>query len=156
MELICNIAAILLLVLGFIGCVAPILPGAILAYVALFCLIPTSECPSVKTFVIFGLITIAVTVADSIIPVIGAKKFNCSNSGMWGCIVGTVIGFFFLPFGLILGPFLGAFIGELIAGKEVDAALYSGLGSFIGFLAGTLLKIIVCIALAVDIISRVL
>ena len=156
MEIIWSIIAVLLLILGLIGCIAPVLPGVILAYGALFCLIPTQECPSIMTFVLFGLMTIAVTVADSIIPAIGAKKFNSTKLGVWGCVIGTVVGFLFLPAGLIMGPFLGAFVGELIAGKKTDDALYSGLGSLLGFLAGTALKIAVCIALAVVIISRVI
>lgn len=154
MEIVYHIVAIVLLALGIVGCVAPFLPGPILAYAAFFCLIPTANCPSVSTFVLLGLITLIVTIADSIIPALGAKKFNCSRWGTWGCLVGTIVGFFFFPIGLIAGSFLGAFLGELIAGKNSGAAFRGGMGAFLGFLAGTLLKLALCISFAIYIVSR--
>lgn len=154
MEIIIYSIAVTLLVLGVIGCVAPILPGPILAYAALFCLIPTGDSPSVAAFVIFGILTVVVTIADSIIPSIGAKKFDCSRWGTWGCFIGTIIGVFFFPVGLVAGPFLGAFIGELIAGKITHAALRGGVGALLGFLAGTILKLAVCIAIGVTVFMR--
>ncbi len=51
--------------------------------------------------------------------------------------------FFFPPIGLIVGPFVGAFVGELIAGKDKNVAFRSGLGSFLGFVAGTMMKLVV-------------
>ena len=91
----------------------------------------------------------AVTVADYIVPAIGAKKFNCSRWGTVGCFAGTIIGFFFVPIGILLGPFLGAFLGELIARKPVGAALKGGLGAFLGFLSGVFLNLLACVAMSV-------
>jgi uncharacterized protein YqgC (DUF456 family) len=57
--------------------------------------------------------------------------------------------------GLIAGPFLWAYLGEKIAGKEHHHALRSAVGSFIWFLAGTLIKIIVCIVMWAYFVSAV-
>lgn len=146
MEILYCSIGLLLVLLGIVGCVFPVLPGPILAYCGLFCMIPTQKCPSVTVFVILAVLTLIVTIADSVIPAIGAKKFNCSKQGTWGCLIGTIAGIFFMPIGIIAGPFLGAFIGELIAGKNAYTAMKGGFGALLGFLAGTFLKFAVCIA----------
>ena len=144
MTIALSIIAGLLLLIGFVGCVVPVLPGPIIGYCGLLALIPTEKCPSTLLLVTMGLVVAAVTVADYIVPAMGARKFDCSRWGTVGCFVGTVIGLFFVPIGILVGPFLGAFLGELIAMKPVGAALKGGLGAFLGFLSGMFLKILAC------------
>ena len=152
MEIVWYLTAAIFLILGLAGCFISILAGPILSYLALLCLIPTDKCLSAATLLFFGVLTIIVTVADFIIPAIGAKKFNCSSYGTWGCVLGTFIGAFFFPIGLIVGPFLGAFLGELIARREASQAFRGALGAFLGFLAGTLLKLCFCIYLIIHVV----
>lgn len=151
MEIVWYLTAAIFLILGLVGCFISILPGPILSYLALLCLIPTDNCLSAVELSVFGVLTIIVTVADFIIPAIGAKKFNCSPYGTWGCVLGTFIGAFFFPIGLIVGPFLGAFLGELIARRDASQAFRGALGAFLGFLAGTLLKLCFCIYLIIHV-----
>lgn len=149
MTLALTILAGILLLIGFVGCVVPVLPGPIIGYCGLLALIPTEKSPSATMLVTMGLLVAAVTIADYIVPAIGAKKFNCSRWGTAGCFIGTIVGFFFMPIGILLGPFLGAFCGELIARKPLVAALKGGFGAFLGFLSGVFLKILACIAMTV-------
>ena len=149
MTIALSILAGLLLLIGFVGCVVPLLPGPIIGYCGLLTLIPTEKCPSTPVLVTMGLVVAAVTVADYVVPAIGARKFDCSRWGTVGCFVGTVIGLFFVPIGILLGPFLGAFLGELIAMKPIGAALKGGFGAFLGFLSGVLLKLLACVAMSV-------
>ena len=149
MTIALSIFAGLLLLIGFIGCVVPVLPGPIIGYCGLLALIPTERCPSTLVLVTMGLVVAAVTVADYVVPAIGAKKFNCSRWGTIGCFVGTIVGLFFVPIGILLGPFLGAFLGELIAMKPIGAALKGGVGAFLGFLSGVFLKILACAAMSI-------
>ena len=148
MTLAWTIAGIVLLALGFVGCVVPVLPGPILGYCGLLALVPTERCPSTAVLVTMGVVVAVVTVADYLVPALGAKKFDCSRWGTWGCFVGTLVGLFFVPLGLLLGPFLGALVGELIAGKAVSAAVRGGFGALLGFLSGVFLKIACCVVLA--------
>ena len=152
MEIVWYLTAAIFLILGLAGCFISILPGPILSYLALLCLIPTDKCLSAATLLFLGVLTIVVTVADFIIPLIGAKKFNCSPYGTWGCALGTFIGALFFPVGIMVGPFLGAFIGELMARRDVATALRGGFGAFLGFLAGTLLKLCFCIYLIIHVV----
>ena len=147
MTVAMSILAGLLLLIGFVGCVVPVLPGPIIGYCGLLALIPTEKCPSTLMLVTMGLVVAAVTIADYVVPAIGAKKFNCSRWGTAGCFAGTIVGIFFVPIGILIGPFLGAFLGELIAMKPIGAALKGGLGAFLGFLSGVFLKVLACVVM---------
>lgn len=135
---------IILLITGILGCVLPVIPGPPLNYLGLLLLHLTERYQfSTKFMVTWAIITVVVYALDYVIPVWGTKKFGGSKRGVWGSVIGLVVGlFFFPPFGIIIGPFAGAVIGELSVGKDSGAALKSGFGSFIGFLLGTLLKLI--------------
>lgn len=136
---------IVLVITGILGCILPVIPGPPLNYAALLLLHFTSKHQfSTKFLIVWAVITAAVYTLDYIIPVWGTKKFGGGKAGVWGSVIGLVAGlFFFPPFGIIIGPFVGAIAGELLSGKNSETALKSGFGSFIGFLLGTLLKLIV-------------
>lgn len=130
-----------LLILAFVGCVVPCLPGPFLGWCALLSLAFTRFALPTAWLVAAGVATGIVVVLDYVVPAYGAKKFNCSRWGVVGCALGTVAGVFFLPFGILLGPFIGACLGELVAGRTFGLALKGGLGAFLGFLSGVFLKI---------------
>ena len=147
LDIVLVVLGICLLIVGLVGCILPVIPGPPLSYVALLLLQATSFGDfSVAFLVITALITVVVTVADYVLPAWGTKKWGGSRAGTIGAIVGLLIGLFFLPIGIIVGPFVGAFVGELIIGRDTNAALRSGLGSFIGFLLGTVVKLTVGVA----------
>ncbi|MCB0508588.1 MAG: DUF456 domain-containing protein [Bacteroidetes bacterium] len=139
---------IILLVIGLVSCVLPPLPGPPIAYCALLIaylgLEKTAELP-IWLMIIYALITIIVLIVDNFIPIWSTKKFGGTKAGIRGCFVGILIGIIFSPFGgisIIICPFLGAIVGELIDGQKFDTALKSGVGSFIGFLLTSGIKII--------------
>jgi uncharacterized protein YqgC (DUF456 family) len=135
---------IIFMITGIFGCVLPLLPGPPLNYIGLMLLHITAGYQfSTRFLLIWGIVTVVVYALDYVIPVWGTKKFGGSKRGVWGSMIGLIAGmFFFPPFGIIIGPFAGAVIGELTAGKDSKAALKSGFGSFVGFLTGTILKLI--------------
>ena len=144
----------MLVATGVIGCVVPVLPGPFLVYCGLLCLLPTPAAPSTLALVLFGALILVVTVLDYAFPAVGAKKFHCSRWGTWGCVVGTVVGLFFLPFGLLVGPFAGAVVGELIAKKSFGAAVWGGFGALLGFLSGLVVKVVACLGMAAYYVMR--
>ncbi|MCF6331993.1 MAG: DUF456 domain-containing protein [Draconibacterium sp.] len=135
---------IIFIISGILGCVVPVIPGPPLSYVGLLLLHFTQGHQfSTQFLIIWATITAVVYALDFIIPAWGTKKFGGSKRGVWGSIIGLLFGLiFFPPIGIIVGPFLGAVAGELTAGKDSATALKSGFGSFLGFLTGTLLKLI--------------
>jgi len=144
-DLLFIIVGFILLGVGIIGCVLPVIPGQVLSWAALLMLQFTSDPPfSAKFMVMWALITAAVTMLDYFVPIWGTKKLGGSKKGMWGATIGLIIGiFFFPPIGLVIGPFAGAFTGELLAGKDTNTAVKSGFGSFLGFVAGTIMKLVI-------------
>ncbi len=149
MDYVWIISGGVLLLAGMIGCFLPVLPGPPLAFFGLLIQQLKSSSPfSTKFLIVFLLITIGITLLDYIIPVYGTKKFGGSKYGIWGSTMGLLIGLFFGPVGIIAGPFIGALIGELLATSDPAQALKAATGSFIGFLAGTFLKLIVCFTMA--------
>ena len=145
MDIFLMIAGALCLLTGLAGCVLPMLPGPPLAYAGMLLLHFTDKVQFSTTQLLVWLgIVIVIQVLDYVVPLLGAKYSGSSKWGTRGCLVGTVAGLFFLPWGIILGPFLGAVIGELLGGRETKEALKSGLGSLVGFLLGTVVKCIAC------------
>lgn len=146
METLLIIIGAFLIFAGFFGSILPFLPGPPLSYLGLLALQLTPQPPfSTRFMIVWLLITGIVLLLDNVIPAYGTKKFGGTPFGVGGSIVGIVIGIFiFPPIGLIVFPLIGAFVGELVAGKSSDQAYRSAIGSFIGFLAGTVLKLIIC------------
>lgn len=143
MDTFLIITGIILLILGIAGCIIPFIPGPPLAYGSLILLQISKYKPFTEEFLIaWALLTAAVLLADYYIPIWGTKKFGGTKAGVWGATIGLIIGmFFFPPFGLLIGPFIGAFAGEILNNQDSTKALRSAFGSFIGFVAGTLMKL---------------
>ena len=144
MDYLLIILGSVFMIAGILGCVLPVLPGPPLSYLGLLFLHFTEKYQfSPRFLLVWGVITLVVFLLDYIIPAWGTKKFGGSKFGVWGSIAGLLIGlFFFPPVGIIAGPFAGAVIGDLIAGKKTESALRSRFGSFVGFVLGTLVKLI--------------
>ena len=59
-----------------------------------------------------------------------------------GVMLGLILGFFlFPPFGIVTVSFLGAYIGARCEGNNYSTAFHIALGSFLGFLGGSLIKL---------------
>ena len=136
----------LLIAIGICGCVIPLIPGPPIAFIALLFakIIGDHILPSRATLLLAAAITIVVTVLDYVVPAIGARRFNCSRLGTIGCVIGTLVGLFFLPLGVIVGPFFGALIGESVSGKNLGQASFGAIGALVGFLFGVIIKLACC------------
>lgn len=145
MDVFWLVLGMVLLLAGVVGCLLPLLPGPPLSYAALLVLQLRTDPPFTLNFLlIWAGIVAFVTFLDYVIPAYGTKKFGGTKYGVWGCMIGLLAGFWLGPAGIIIGPFVGAFVGEWLANRNSDKALRAAIGSFIGFLAGTVLKLVVC------------
>ena len=145
------IVAVLCGIIGIIGSIAPALPGPPISWVGMLILYfwggtnGAGETMSLSILLIWLAIVILVTILDYVVPAYFTKLTGGSKYASIGTTVGLIAGLFIPPVGMILGSLLGAFIAELIfAGKSAGPAVKSAFGAFLGFLAGTGMKLIVC------------
>lgn len=145
MDYILIFFGVILVIGGIIGCFLPVIPGPPLSWLGVFLLYFSEQTSFTGKFILIWLaIALLVTLFDYFIPIWGTKKFGGSKWGIRGSIAGLILGIFFPPIGIILGPFLGAFIAELlINSSKHDQALKSAFGSFLGFILGTGIKLVV-------------
>lgn len=161
MDILLIILGAICLLLGLIGCVAPVLPGVPLSYLGLLLLHWTDRVQfSWQFLAVWGVVVVVIQILDYFIPAWGTKKFGGTKYGVWGSTIGLFVGLFMGPLGIVLGPFIGAVLGELIyfnrhpqttlseteqnKNSNFNRALRAGFGSFIGLLTGTLIKVICC------------
>ena len=169
MNTVLIIVGAICLLAGIAGCILPVIPGVPLAFAGLILLQFTDKVDFTWQFlVIWGVITIVVQVLDYFIPAWGTKKFGGSKWGVWGSTIGLFVGLFMGPMGIVVGPFLGAVLGELMyfnrhpqitdtqkPNSNFNKALRAGFGSFVGLLAGTLLKLVCCAWMAVEFVKAI-
>ena len=145
MDILLMVLAVLLLVASIVGCVLPMLPGVPLAYAGMLLLHLTDKVHfTTSQLVIWLIIVVVLQIIDYITPLLGSKYSGGTSFGNRGCIAGTLLGMFFMPWGVIVGPFLGAVAGEMMGGQDLSHAIRAGIGTLLGFLFGTLMKVIVC------------
>jgi hypothetical protein len=146
------VIGLILNIIGIIGVILPALPGIVLNYIALILLyIAKGEVKfSLRMIIVFGMLTLLVTLLDYILPLLGARKYGASRMGIWGAVMGMLLGIiFFPPFGIIFGLLIGAFVGELIAGKHQSQAFKAGFATFLGSLTSMVVKLLLAIVMTV-------
>ncbi len=151
METFWLIVSLILVIVGVWGTIIPALPGIALIFSGylVWGIASGWKDYGTTTVLVMGIITLVSYVLDYYAGALGAKKFGASRGGVWGSVIGALLGFLFfnLP-GLVLGPFVGAIVGELLVGRSQTDALRAGWGAFIGFLAGSLMRVTIGIVMS--------
>ncbi|MCF0167860.1 MAG: DUF456 domain-containing protein [Bacteroidales bacterium] len=143
--LIVKIIAIILGIVGLVGCLLPVLPGPPVSFAALFMLyfLGNGEM-SLRFLLIWAAITVAVTILDYIVPSYFTRLTGGSKIAGRGSLAGMIAGVvFFPPWGMLAGAFLGALLAEAVFNRtEISKSVKPALGSFLGFLCGTFIKLV--------------
>ena len=134
----------ILMLLGLAGSILPVLPGPPLSFIGLFLLALSKHFspPLTPTLVIIlAIVTIFVIFMDYIIPLLGAKRYGASKWGVWGSVLGMVLGIFWSPLAMLVGAFIGAVVAEWLVHKKKREALRAGWGVVMGTLFATILRL---------------
>lgn len=147
LEIILISFGFIALLAGLAGSILP-LPGPPLSLLGMFLIHWSQKIDFSSNYLwTFSILTILITLLDFIVPAIGQKKFGGSKMGIVGGLVGMFIGLAGGIIGMLAGTFLGGLMGELLAGNKGPQAFKASMGSFIGFLFGSLLKLVLCLAM---------
>lgn len=158
MDILLALLAILFVLVGIVGCIVPVLPGVALAFIGYLCCFFCSFSDISTTAVwVYLALTVVVSIADFILPAYLTKISGGSKAGERGAVAGLIAGMLVGGLlGAILGPFLGAVAGELINDpSDHKRAFKSGLGSFISFLLGSGMKLILSFAMLIAVFGDI-
>jgi uncharacterized protein YqgC (DUF456 family) len=135
----------ILIVAGLVASILPNLPGIPVMFGGMLLAAWVGHFEKIPLWVIVFLAVIAAfsIVFDFVAGSVGAKRYGASKTAVWGAFIGTIVGLFFALPGIILGPFIGAVIGQLASGSAIDHAARVGVGTWIGLLIGTAIKLAV-------------
>ncbi|PSJ81399.1 DUF456 domain-containing protein [Neisseria iguanae] len=135
--------SLILILIGLLGTIYPAIPGLglmfggawLLAYINDYQIFGTT------TLVFLGIVAVTGMAMDYVAGMLGAKYTGASRLAIWGAFFGGVFGAFFGLPGLLLGPLLGAGTGEFLTRKDMWQAGKVSIGTFIGFIIGTVAKV---------------
>lgn len=146
METLLWIIVIVLFALSFIGLVMPIIPSSIalwLGFIIYHFFINQSELTVIFWFIMF-VFTAILIVSDFMANRFFVNKFGGSKKGEYAAMIGLIFGvFIWPPVGIILVPFIAVLVVELSQQRTFREAVYSSIGSLIGFLSGMAIKVII-------------
>jgi uncharacterized protein YqgC (DUF456 family) len=123
----------------------------------------------VTFFVFLCILTLAAETADHWLSAIGARRYGASSRSMWLSFVGGILGAIIIggplaavfgPLGPIVGGFLGAFVivvvHEMYLHGNFIEALRAGWGTFLGRMAGMVLKFLISTSMIVAVAAAIL
>jgi uncharacterized protein YqgC (DUF456 family) len=147
-----------LLAAGIAGLVLPVLPGAVLLVAGVVVIAWAGSFTVVGwgTVAFAGAMGLAITAVDAAASVLGAKAFGASKWAVIGSGVGLVVGLFLGLPGIVLGPAVGAIAFEYARNPDFERALRAGVGAFVGFIVGSVLKVTLAFVLVGVVLLRLL
>jgi uncharacterized protein len=148
------------------------LPGAIVILVSVLIYALATDFSAdvgVGLFVTLCILTAVAETADNWLTALGARRYGATSVSVWLSFVGGLAGAILIggplafalgPFGPIGGGFAGAFFivfaYERIQGKTTREALRAGWGTFVGRMAGLVLKFVIAVAMIIAVAVKIL
>lgn len=156
MQIAAYVVGFAALAIGIAGVVLPVLPGSLLLVggVALIAWGDGFVHVGWGTIVFSVVVAAAIWLVDLAAAALGAKLANASRWAMLGAGVGLLVGLALGLPGILLGPPVGAIAFEYARNPDAQKALKAGVGAFVGFLLGSVVKIGLAMVLVGVIVLR--
>lgn len=135
--------ASLVIIAGLAGTVVPALPGVPMVFLGLLlgAWIGDFELIGWGTIGVLAVLAAIAWVVDFLAGAAGARYLGASSRAFWGATIGAIVGIFFGLVGMLLGPFIGAVLGELSGGSNMVQSGKAGVGTWIGMVLATAVKL---------------
>ena len=147
----------LLYLVSLAGIILPVLPGVPVAAVGALLagwMTGFEELGAASILWVVGLAVLS-QVLDYVAGVVGAKRFGASRAGVWGSVIGSLVGvIWFPPFGFLLGALVGAVVAEIVNRRTLQDSVRSGVGALLGTLGGVVAKFFIVIAIGMIVFPR--
>lgn len=159
MDILVLIIAVLFMVIGIAGTFLPVLPGVamIFAAIAVYGWYEGFQAITIGYLMVLAGLTLLSMMVDYLSTYLGAKYYDSSRLGMWGAVLGSVVGLFIIPpLGIFIFPWLGAVGAELIQGHDTQKAMKSGMGAVIGLFSGIIFKVVIGVGMMVSFLFMIL
>lgn len=143
-------------------------PGTFIILLSVFIyalLTDFSAAIGVPFFIFLGVLTLIAETADNWLTAVGARRYGASTGSMWLSFLGGLLGavliggpmaIIFGPLGPVAGGFAGAFgivvVYEFYRHHNWNAALRAGWGTFLGRMAGIVLKLVISVAMIIAVV----
>jgi uncharacterized protein YqgC (DUF456 family) len=143
------IAAGVLIVIGALGLVLPVLPGAPLIFIGALLAAWAEDFRylGLWSLIVLGVLSLLAVAVDFIASAFGARRFGASGRAIAGATIGAIVGLFFGVAGVLVGPFIGAVVGELTVRRNLAAASRAGVGAALGLAFGAAAKLAIAFAM---------
>lgn len=109
------IISVLFMLAGVAGIFVSGLPGTIFVFVGIAYYSWTTNFTiiSIRLLILFGILTVISMALDYLSAIISVKRLGITQKGMWGMILGGILGFLILNVvGMVAGQFLGVVVGD--------------------------------------------
>lgn len=138
-----------LIIGGLAGTVLPALPGIPMVFggIWLIAAVDNYQRLGLWWLLLIGALGAFGVLVDFVAGTLGAKRVGASKRALWGATLGTFIGMFFGIPGILVGPFAGALVGELSSGTSVLRSTHVGFATWVGLLAGALVKLVISLVM---------
>ena len=145
MDIIFWIIIAALFIGSFVGLLFPIIPSVLFIWIGfvIYQFGINSDELNGLFWVAMVIVTLLLISADLIANSYFVKRFGGSKAGEGAAAIAVIIGSFITPpFGIIYVPFLVVFFVEMFQKRSVKEALRASFGSLMGFLGGSVAKVI--------------
>lgn len=151
-DAIVFILALVIMLAGLVGVLLPFIPSIPLVWLGVFFYAVSTSFEKVDAnfFVVVSVLVLAIFFLDYAISLWKIREFQASPWGVFGAVLGGLVGSLFGVFYAVIGgPIVGAIVVETLRGKDSVFSFATHRYTVVGFVGGTIIKVGVALAIII-------